>query len=76
MRRRDLELTSSGMPTLDLGLWTSLPEPLANLLCPEGAYSVEPETEDQAVFFSESYIEGVVLDGESAAVPAIAERDG
>ena len=51
-----------------------LAETLPNLFGAKGAYSIEPETKDEPVFFSESHIEGVVLGRDSAAVPAIPER--
>jgi len=51
------------------------PEPLSDLFRSEGADAVELEAEDDAVFFSQADIKGVVLHGDGAAVPTVTNRD-
>ena len=50
------------------------PQSLSVLFGAEGADAIEAEAEDDAVFFANPYIEGVVLNGERAAVVGIADR--
>ncbi len=52
-----------------------LTEALSDLLGTKSADSIEAKTEDDTVFLSESDVEGVVLQRDSTAVPAISHRD-
>ena len=49
---------------------------MPDLFGAKGAYSVEPESKNQAVFLSNSNVEGVVLYRDSAAIPAVAQGHG
>lgn len=51
-----------------------LAEILADLFSAESADAVEAETEDEAVLAAKADVEGVVLDGNGAAVPSVASR--
>ena len=51
----------------------SLAEALPDLLGSKGTNSIEAETEYQPVFFSQSYVERVILGGNGAAIPTVAQ---
>src|SRR5215210_7176045 len=52
-----------------------LGETLADLLCAEGADAVEAEAEDGSVFVTQTDVEVVVLNGDGATVPGVAQGE-
>ena len=48
-----------------------LPELLSDLFCPERSDAIQSKTENEAILVTQAHIEGVVLDGESAAIEAV-----
>ena len=51
----------------------SLAEALPDLLGSKSTNSIEPETEYQPVFLSQSDVESVILGGDGAAIPTVTE---